>query len=120
MIKLNNVVKVFIPKADNDGNALNFSSELGGVIDVAGGATVFNATGLWNDNNKTYKDMMQVAQINAPELSIELFESIQKLSDSIFINGKQEAVSIEVNGTLYILENTEDFYELQADCLQLN
>ena len=118
MIKLEKEIVVLVPKNDNSGNPLNFSNEVGNIIDVAGGATVFDAKGLWNNDNKTYKDSMQAVQINTNEFSNDFLETLQRLIDSIFINGKQEAVSIVANGTLFILENCEDFLELKESLIK--
>lgn len=112
MLTLKNEIKVFVPQADNDGNALNFDGEISQVIDVAGGATVYKAQGLWNDDGTTYSDPMNVVQFNATNISAELLESVRELVTVIFDRGQQLAVSVSVNGTLYILENAADFGEL--------
>jgi len=112
MLKLANNVKVFIPEADNDGNAINLSTELNQAVAVVGGSTEFKALGEWVDNNQLYADNMRVVQFNAPQLTTEIKQVLNTLVSAIFTKGKQLGVSVEVNGVLYILENVTEVNEL--------
>ena len=112
MIKYDNSIKVFVPVTNNDGVKVDLGSEIAGAVNVIGGATTYPARGSWVDNNKLYTDNINVIQFNCSEFDNDIIKAISELVYSIFNRAEQLAVSVEINGTLYILENTEDIEKL--------
>ena len=112
MIKLENTVKVFVPATNNDGVKVNLSSEISAAVNVIGGATTYTARGSWVENGKLYTDSINVMQFNCDKFDDDIVKVISELIYSIFSRAEQLAVSVEINGTLYILESTEDIKDL--------
>ena len=112
MIKLENTIKVFVPVTNNDGVKVDLGSEIAGAVNVIGGATTYPARGSWVENGKLYTDSMNVVQFNCGEFDNDTVKVISELVYSIFNRAEQLAVSVEINGTLYILEDTEDIEKL--------
>lgn len=119
MIKLSNTIKVFVPVNDNDGVRVDLTSEIKSVIKVAGGATNYLARGSWLEGDKLYNDNLMVVQFNTAELDTDIVRAINNLVYAIFIKAEQLAVSVEVNGTLYILESVDDILETFSDIKEL-
>lgn len=115
MLKLEKNIKIFIPATTNDGNSYDLQAEKTAVLDVFGGATVFNTNGLWNDNGTTYSDNIQVMQLNYSGHDSNRVAPVFEIIKAIFEKGEQLAVSIELNGTLYIIDSTDskvEYYDL--------
>ena len=112
MIKLENTVKVFVPVNNNNGVKVDLTPEITAALKVVGGATTYSARGSWVDNDKLYTDSMNVIQFNTMDFDKDAIRVIDKLIYAIFTKAEQLAVSVEINGTLYILENTEDIKKL--------
>ena len=112
MIKLENSVKVLVPETNNDGVKVDFSSEIKTVINAVGGATTYSARGSWVENNKLYTDNINVVQFNCDEFDNGTVKVISELIYAIFSRAEQLAVSVEINGVLYILESVDDIKKL--------
>lgn len=112
MIKLNNSIKVIVPVTNNDGVKVDFSSEIKTVINTVGGATTYPARGSWVEKGKLYTDSIDVVQFNCDEFDNDTVKVISDLIRAIFIKAEQLAVSVEINGVLYILESVDDIKEL--------
>lgn len=112
MIKLSNNIKVFVPVTNNDGVKVDLSSEISGAVNVIGGATTYPARGSWVENGKLYADTVNVVQFNCDEFDSDIVKVISELIFAIFDRAEQLAVSVEINGTLYILESVDDIKEL--------
>ena len=115
MLKLNNSLSIYLMKKDNDKKDLsklnndiikNFSSAFGG-------ATVVDGQGYWVDDNTLYKDDNIIVTCNYSNLSNEMKASFLKAIKKEFEEAQQLAVSIELNGELYILENTKDIEKIK-------
>ena len=112
MIKLGNSVKVFVPVNNNNGVKVDLSPEILAAVKVIEGATTYPACGSWVDNNQLYTDDMNVMQFNLSDFNEDAIQVINNLIYAIFTKAEQLAVSVEINGTLYILENTDDIKKL--------
>jgi len=112
MIKLENSVKVLVPATTNDGVKVDFSSEIKTVINAVGGATTYSARGNWVDNDKLYTDNINVIQFNTMDFNKDTTRVISDLVHAIFVKAEQLAVSVEINGVLYILESVDDIKKL--------
>lgn len=112
MLKLKNSVKVFVPVTNNNGDKVDFSLEVTDALNVIGGATTYPARGNWVDGGKLYTDDMNVMQFNCGEFDNDTVHVINELIRAIFTKAEQLAVSVEVNGTLYILDSVNDIEDL--------
>lgn len=119
MIKLANTIKVFVPATNNDGVKVDLTSEIKGALEAVGGATTYQARGNWVDDGKLYADNISVMQFNTMDFSDDIVRAINNLVYAIFIKAEQLAVSVEVNGTLYILESVDDMLETFSDIKEL-
>lgn len=112
MIKLSNSIKVFVPATNNDGVKVDLNPEIKAALTVIGGATTYAARGNWVDNNKLYTDTINVMQFNCDEFDSDTVKVISNLIHAIFTRAEQLAVSVEINGVLYILESVDDIEKL--------
>jgi hypothetical protein len=112
MIKLENTIKVFVPATTNDGVKVDLSSEISAAVKVIGGATTYSARGNWVDDNKLYTDNINVMQFNTMDFDKDVIRVISELVYAIFNRAEQLAVSVEINGVLYILESVNDIEKL--------
>lgn len=110
MLKLNNSLSIYLMKKDNSGKDLTKLNN--GIIkelsDTFGGCTVVNGQGYWIDNDILYKDDIIIAKCNYSELSKNMINAFLNAINKEFKEGKQLAVSVELNKCLYILENQKD------------
>ena len=114
MLKLKNSVSVYLMKKDNakkDLSKLN-NDIIKNLSSAFGGATVVDGLGYWVDDDTLYKDDNIIVKCNYSELSNEMRASFLNSIKLEFEKGKQLAVSVELNGELYILENTKDIEKL--------
>ena len=120
MIKLDNVVEVFIPEADNEGKKIESIHIEGGIrraTQAVGGVTITEAVGGWVSTYKgaLMKDDIKIYQWFYEETSrAVLIRAIKSIIAGLIREGGQEAVSIKVNGTLYIVEA----HDLDGDGLE--
>lgn len=114
MLKLNNSLSIYLMKKDNDKKDLSkLNSDI--IKDLSssfGGATVVDGQGYWVDNDTLYKDDNIIVKCNYSNLSNEMKASFLNAIKLEFEKGKQLAVSVELNGELYILENLSDIEKL--------
>jgi len=112
MIKLSNSIKVLVPETNNDGVKVDLSSEISAAVKVIGGATTYTARGSWVEKDKLYTDNINVMQFNCDEFDNDTVKVISELIYAIFNRAEQLAVSVEINGVLYILESVDDIEKL--------
>lgn len=114
MLKLNNTLSIYLMKKDNgkkDLSKLN-NNIIKNLSSAFGGATVVDGQGYWVDKDTLYKDDIIIVTCNYSELSDEMKASFLNAIKLEFEKGKQLAVSVELNGELYILDSTEDIKKL--------
>ncbi|AJA42172.1 hypothetical protein [Staphylococcus phage phiIPLA-RODI] len=118
MFKLQNKVEIIVPKEDNNGkhimnNQLNESHKT--ITRICGGCTITDVKGQWwsddeqrimQDNNTNYewyydKDMQDINDQQG------LLQSLSTITRILITEYNQEAVSIKVNGTLYIIDESD-------------
>ena len=114
MLKLNNSLSIYLMKKDNDKKDLSKLNNdiIKNLSSAFGGATVVDGQGYWVDNDALYKDDNIIVKCNYSDLSNEMKVSFLKAIELEFEKGKQLAVSVELNGELYILENLSDIKKL--------
>lgn len=117
MIKLNNKIEIIVPKEDNEGKAINspaINNAVNKLTEIFGGCTVSEVKGMWimdngsvaHDNNTNYEWYYNVMDIK--EVKTWLHMIVYQLIN----NYGQEAVSVKINNTLYILEQSGEIFEI--------
>ena len=114
MLKLKNSLSIYLMKKDNDKKDLTKLNNdiIKNLSSAFGGATVVDGQGYWVDNNTLYKDDNIIVTCNYSDLSNEMKNTFLNSIKLEFEKGKQLAVSVELNGEFYILENTKDIEKL--------
>lgn len=118
MLVLKNKIKVFIPKEDNTGKAINCSiieRSISRATDLAGGATKYDGTGYWVSAG----GRLMTDNVSVVEWSYNLVELIEKgkltsfshmigwIVNALITFHNQEAVSVEVDGVLCIIDKND-------------
>ena len=116
MLKLNNTIKVMVPTADNNGEAIDYMPLIQGVTNLVGGSTMYSAQGLWVDNSKVYKDSNKLVEFNMDDTTAyeALTEVVGNIVGPLLREGGQRAVWLQVNGTTFIMDSDsgKDFIEV--------
>ena len=118
MFKLENKVEIIVPKEDNNGveiDNLAISLELENITKIAGGCTSTDVKGQWwsddeqrimQDNNTNFewyydKDMEDVNDQQG------LLKGLSTITRILITEYGQEGISIKINGTLYIIDESD-------------
>ena len=124
MFKLENKIELIVPKEDNNGQEIadkRIKEYVNSVTMEAGGCTITEIKGQWysedekrimEDNNLNLE--WYYTQDSAKFMTVELKGIVRRL---IEVYG-QEAVSVKINGTLYIVDSS-DIEELHTTLLNL-
>lgn len=124
MFKLQNKVEIIVPKEDNNGKEINdkrIQEYVNSITMEAGGCTITEIKGQWysedekrimEDNNLNLE--WYYMQDNAKFMTVELKGIVSRLIEIY----EQEAISIKVNGTLYIVDQS-DIEELHTTLLNI-
>ena len=124
MFKLENKVEIIVPKEDNNGVEIadkRIQEYVNSITMEAGGCTITEIKGQWysedekrimEDNNLNYE--WYYMQDNAKFMTVELKGIVSRLIEIY----EQEAISIKVNGTLYIVDQS-DIEELHTTLLSI-
>lgn len=124
MFKLQNKVEIIVPKEDNNGKEINdkrIQEYVNSITMEAGGCTITEIKGQWysedekrimEDNNLNLE--WYYMQDNAKFMTVELKGIVRRLIEVY----EQEAISIKVNGTLYIVDQS-DIEELHTTLLDI-
>lgn len=106
---LENSVKIYQPKTNNQGEKIDYKNMDILAIASIGGVTTYEALGGWVNEGTLYNDNLQIRQFNYDNnLSKSQIKSLDNLIKAIFELGQQLAVSVEVNNQLYILNSIND------------
>lgn len=124
MFKLKNKVEIIVPKEDNNGVEIadkRIKEYVNSITMEAGGCTITEIKGQWYSEDE--KRIMEDNNLNlewyyipdrAKFMTVELKGIVRRL---IEVYG-QEAISIKVNGTLYIVDQS-DIEELHTTLLNI-
>jgi len=115
MITLDKKVELIVPFFDNDGVEINnqrVDNALDRITEIAGGATVSNVSGQWiGENGEVMNDYNVKYEWYASNTALEsILESrhVDIVIIDLLYEHDQEAVSLVVNGTLYIIDDVND------------
>lgn len=124
MFKLQNKIEIIIPKEDNNGVEIadkRIKEYVNSITMEAGGCTITEIKGQWysedekrimEDNNLNLE--WYYMQDSAKFMTVELKGIVRRLIEVY----EQEAISIKVNGTLYIVDQS-DIEELHTTLLDI-
>ena len=118
MFKLQNKVEIIVPQADNNGVEIadkRIQEYVNSITMEAGGCTITEIKGQWysedeerimEDNNLNYewyydKDMQDVNDQQG------LLKGLSDITRILITEYGQEGISIKVNGTLYIIDESD-------------
>ena len=108
-MKLSNEIAVFVPSTI--GSAPANQELVASVVDQAlielsainGGATATAGTGAWVASDGTLiKETVTIVSSNCGEVTMQTLRTLAKLRRLVRQTMQQEAVTVKVNGTLYI------------------
>jgi hypothetical protein len=106
---LKNRIAVYCPTCNGDGKAipnaqLLVTEILAQLSRLFGGATATPSQGAWiNDDGKLILENVTIVYSFAAELGGAVIDSVVALCEKIKVDGKQEVVSLEVNGELFFV-----------------
>src|SRR5699024_2444893 len=110
MIKLQNQVSVIVPKKTNDGRSTK--SVINKVNKLFclnfGGTSILEVSGYWVNNGKVYHDNNLKIISNVENIDVE---TIAEAANMVLIECEQLAVSVEINGALYIFDTSDSIAE---------
>lgn len=118
MFKLQNKVEIIVPKGDNNGVEIaspTIKDEVNNITKICGGSTITEVKGQWwsDDENRIMEDdnlnlewyyNKDMEDVNDKQSLLQGLSLITSVLIEIY---KQEAVSIKINGTLYIIDEND-------------
>ena len=114
MLKLENEISVIVVKTDNHGNPWDYMNAIEYTLNTVPGLTCTNALGYWTEDNRLYTDKSIVASCNFTGNDLTVVKSMVFLAQQVLHKANQQAVSIKLNGSLYILDR-DDFTKATSD-----
>ena len=110
MIKLQNQVSVIVPKKTNDGRStktvINKVNKL--FCLNFGGTSILEVSGYWLDGGRVYHDNNLKIVSNVENIDVE---TIAEAANLVLTECEQLAVSVEINGALYIFDTSDSIAE---------
>lgn len=118
MFKLQNKVEIIVPKEDNNGveiDDLTIREELETITKIAGGCTTTDVKGQWwsddeqrimQDNNTNFEWYYNKGMEDVNDQQ-GLLKGLSTITRVLVLKYNQEAVSIKINGTLYIVDESD-------------
>lgn len=110
MIKLNNQIAVIVPKTTNDGRKTNKTiNKINKLFCLNfGGTSILEVSGYWLDGGRVYHDNNLKIVSNVENIDIE---TIAEAANLVLTECEQLAVSVEINGALYIFDANDSIAE---------
>ncbi|ANT44670.1 hypothetical protein HOR18_gp007 [Staphylococcus phage vB_SscM-1] len=121
MMTLKNKVEIIVPKYDNEGAEISspvIKSEINIMTKLAGGNTITEVKGQWYSDDT--ESVMQDDNLNIEWYYDKDMEDAQSfvlglsvITRVLILQYHQEAVSVKIDGVLYIV-NADDLYKLSG------
>ena len=110
MIKLNNQVAVIVPKKTNDGRSTKQTiNKINKLFCLNfGGTSILEVSGYWVNDGKVYHDENLKIVSNVENIDVE---TIAEAANLVLTEAEQLAVSVEINGSLYIFDTNDSIAE---------
>lgn len=114
MMKMNNNVTIHAMSFNNNGRSIEYTQKAIEKLFAlkVGGYTSTNANGGWFDKGQLYVDPQKLISFNCGEINEDIKAVIYQALKIEFKQAEQLSVSLEINGTLYILEDLSEFSQL--------
>lgn len=110
MIKLQNQVSVIVPKKTNDGRSTKqIINKINKLFCLNfGGTSILEVSGYWVDGGRVYHDNNLKIISNVENIDVE---TIAEAANLVLTEAEQLAVSVEINGVLYIFDANDSIAE---------
>lgn len=110
MIKLQNQVSVIVPKKTNDGRSTkSVINKINKLFCLNfGGTSILEVSGYWLDRGRVYHDNNLKIVSNVENIDVE---TIAEAANLVLTECEQLAVSVEINGSLYIFDTSDSIAE---------
>lgn len=110
MIKLQNQVSIIVPKTTNDGRKTNKTiNKINKLFCLNfGGTSILEVSRYWLDDGKVYHDNNLKIVSNVENIDVE---TIAEAANLVLTEAEQLAVSVEINGGLYIFDANDSIAE---------
>ena len=110
MIKLQNQVSIIVPKTTNDGRKTNkIINKINKLFCLNfGGTSILEVSGYWLDGGRVYHDNNLKIVSNVENIDVE---TIAEAANLVLTECEQLAVSVEINGALYIFDTSDSIAE---------
>lgn len=114
MMKFEHTITIHAMQFNNDGRSIEYTQKAIERLFAlkVGGYTSTNATGGWFDDNQLYIDKQKLISCNFGKLTDKVKEAIYQALKIEFKQAEQLSVSIEIDGTLFIMDHLSEFNQL--------
>ena len=114
MMKFEHTVTIHAMQFNNEGRSIEYTQKAIEKLFAlkVGGYTSTNATGGWFDDNQLYIDRQKLISFSCGELNEKVKAVIYQALKIEFKQAEQINVSIEIDGTLFIMDHLSEFNQL--------
>ena len=114
MMKFNHVVTIHAMAFNNEGRSIKYTQRAIEKLFALkiGGYTSTNANGGWFENGKLYVDPQKLISCNCSKINEDVKAVIYQALKIEFKQAEQISVSIEIDGTLFIMDHLSEFNQL--------
>lgn len=131
MFKISKNIQVFVPKANNQGQAIQGSAldrlnqTKKNVTAIAGGFTEWDVRGGWLEDGKLYQDEITLVEFGYNDTewdftdTADFIDAVIEMVNATMEGLEQLAVSVKVNGTLLIIDNDDSRDDILQELIEL-
>ena len=114
MMKMSHSLTIHAMAFNNEGRSIKYTQKAIERLFALkiGGYTSTNANGGWFENGILYKDPQKLISCNFGQLTNKVKEAIYQALKIEFKQAEQISVSIEIDGTLFIMDHLSEFNQL--------
>lgn len=114
MMKFEHTVTIHAMQFNNQGRSIEYTQKAIEKLFALkiGGYTSTNANGGWFENGILYKDPQKLISFNCAEINDKVKKAIYQALKIEFEQAEQISVSIEIDGTLFIMDHLSEFNQL--------
>lgn len=114
MMKMSHSLTIHAMTFNNEGRSIEYTQKAIEKLFALkiGGYTSTNATGGWFDDNQLYVDKQKLISCNFEQLNDNVKAVIYQALKIEFEQAEQLSVSIEIDGTLFIMDHLSEFNQL--------
>lgn len=114
MFKAEHKIMIHAMQFNNEGRSIEYTQKAIEKLFALkiGGYTSTNATGGWFEQGKLYVDPQKLISCSCEEINENVKSVVYQALKIEFEQAEQISVSIEIDGTLYILDDLSEFNQL--------